>query len=261
MRGRPCSLRRKRTAGSSGGRTSSRGPSWYQTPTRSWPGWSSTGRRVARESATRSCPPPRPGPRDAVTPRCACAPTSSASRPGRSTRGVATPSANRSTCTRRSSSERQKPAVTPGETAGMRAMVLDAPGRPLRAAEIQRPRPGPGQVLLRVSACAVCRTDLHVVDGELPRPKLPLVPGHEIVGSVAAAGPGAARFQTGDRVGLPWLGGACGVCAWCRSARENLCDRARFTGYDIDGGYAEYTLADERFCFPIPEGYPDLQAA
>ena len=143
----------------------------------------------------------------------------------------------------------------------MRAMVLDAPGRPLRAAEIARPLPGPGQVLLEVSACAVCRTDLHVVDGELPHPKLPLVPGHEIVGRVAAAGPGAARFQAGDRVGVPWLGGACGVCDACRSSRENLCDAARFTGYDIDGGYAEHTLADERFCFRIPEGYPDLQAA
>ena len=143
----------------------------------------------------------------------------------------------------------------------MRAMVLDAPGRPLRAAEIARPRPGPGQVLLEVSACAVCRTDLHVVDAELPHPKLPLVPGHEIVGRVAAVGPGAARFREGDRIGVPWLGGACGVCDYCRSDRENLCDRARFTGYDIDGGYAEHTLADERFCFPIPEGYPDLQAA
>jgi propanol-preferring alcohol dehydrogenase len=143
----------------------------------------------------------------------------------------------------------------------MRAMLLDAPGRPLRAAEVERPRPGPRQVLLRVRACAVCRTDLHVVDGDLPRPKLPLVPGHEIVGTVVALGAGVARLGVGDRVGVPWLGGSCGVCDACRSGRENLCDAARFTGYQVDGGYAEHAVADERFCFPIPEGYPDLQAA
>src|SRR5690349_19789904 len=141
----------------------------------------------------------------------------------------------------------------------MRAMVLDAPKTPLRAADLPVPEPQAGQLLLRVRACAVCRTDLHVYDGELPRPKLPLVLGHQIVGTVERPGRGALRFRAGDRVGVPWLGWTDGDCAYCRSGRENLCDRARFTGYDIDGGYAEYTVADERFCFPIPAGYPDLQ--
>lgn len=127
--------------------------------------------------------------------------------------------------------------------------------------ELPRPTPGPGQLLLRVHACAVCRTDLHVVDGELPSPVLPLVPGHEIVGIVDARGAGAERFAPGDRVGVPWLGWTCGVCRYCRSGRENLCDRARFTGYQINGGYAEYTVADERFCFPIPASYSDASAA
>ncbi|MEX2646417.1 MAG: zinc-dependent alcohol dehydrogenase family protein [Gaiellaceae bacterium] len=131
-------------------------------------------------------------------------------------------------------------------------MVLDAPGRPLREAELPMPEPGPGQVLLRVRACGVCRTDLHVVDGELPEPKLPLVPGHQIVGEDAA---------TGERLGVPWLGWTCGECRYCVSGRENLCDRALFTGYQLDGGYAEYAVADRRYCFPLPEGYPDLQAA
>jgi propanol-preferring alcohol dehydrogenase len=143
----------------------------------------------------------------------------------------------------------------------MRAMVLDAPGRPLRPAELPAPVPGPGQVLLRVAACGVCRTDLHVRDGELPDPKLPLVLGHEIVGVVANRGPGAERFAVGDRVGVPWLGWTCGVCRFCRIGRENLCDNARFTGYQIDGGYAGETVADERFCFPIPAAYGDLEAA
>ncbi len=143
----------------------------------------------------------------------------------------------------------------------MRAMLLDAPRRPLRAADVPRPEPGPGQVLLAVRACGVCRTDLHVADGELPNPKLPLVLGHEIVGTVAAIGPGVSRFAAGERVGVPWLGWSCGTCRYCQAGRENLCDRARFTGYQIDGGYAAYTVADERFCFPVPEGYPDLQAA
>ena len=143
----------------------------------------------------------------------------------------------------------------------MRAMVLERPGEPLRLTELPRPTPGPGQLLLQVHACAVCRTDLHVVDGELPSPALPLVPGHEIVGTVAARGDGAERFALGDRVGVPWLGWTCGVCRYCRSGRENLCDRARFTGYQIDGGYAEYTVADERFCFPIPASYSDASAA
>ena len=143
----------------------------------------------------------------------------------------------------------------------MRAMILDAPGEPLRAAEVPIPEPGPEQVLLRVRACAVCRTDLHVVDGELPGPKLPLIPGHQIVGTVVRSGDRAKRFPEGDRVGVPWLGSIDGTCRYCISGRENLCDAARFTGYQIDGGYAEYTVADHRFCFPIPDGYPDLQAA
>ncbi|MDI3339216.1 MAG: zinc-dependent alcohol dehydrogenase family protein [Sphaerobacter sp.] len=143
----------------------------------------------------------------------------------------------------------------------MRAMLLDAPGRPLRLAELPRPEPGPGQVLLRVRACAVCRTDLHLVAGELPDPALPIIPGHEIVGTVVAAGPGATRFAPGTRVGVPWLGWTCGTCRFCRSGRENLCDAARFTGYQLHGGYAEYTVADERYCFPIPEGYSDVHAA
>src|SRR5882724_1554433 len=125
----------------------------------------------------------------------------------------------------------------------MRGMVLDAPRTALRLASLPVPSPGLGQVLIRVHACAVCRTDLHVVDGELGQPKLPLVPGHEIVGSVAAVGDGVDRFAIGDRVGVPWLGWSCGTCAFCRSARENLCAQAQFTGYQIDGGYSEYTLA------------------
>ncbi len=140
-------------------------------------------------------------------------------------------------------------------------MVLDAPGRPLRLAELPRPAPARGQVLLRVHACAICRTDLHVVDGELPSPKLPLVPGHEIVGTVLEPGEGVERFAPGDRVGVPWLGWTCGECRYCRSGRENLCDRARFTGYTFDGGYAEHTVADERFCFRIPAAYDDVHAA
>jgi propanol-preferring alcohol dehydrogenase len=143
----------------------------------------------------------------------------------------------------------------------MKAMILDAVRTPLRPATLPDPAPGPGQILLRVRACGICRTDLHVVDGELPAPKLPLVPGHQIVGTVAAVGPGATRFAVGRRVGVPWLGSTCGKCEFCRSGRENLCDRARYTGYQIDGGFAEMTVADERFCFPVPEGYPDLQAA
>jgi propanol-preferring alcohol dehydrogenase len=143
----------------------------------------------------------------------------------------------------------------------MRAMVLEAPRRPLREQELPRPKPGPGELLLRVQACAVCRTDLHVVDGELPQRKLPLIPGHEIVGIVAEKGPGVERFEPGDRVGVPWLGWTCGVCRYCLTGRENLCDQARFTGYTLDGGYAEYTKADQRFCFPLPAGYSDAEAA
>jgi propanol-preferring alcohol dehydrogenase len=143
----------------------------------------------------------------------------------------------------------------------MRAMVLKRPGEPLRMLEVPDPEPGPGQVLLEVHVCGVCRTDLHLVDGELPDPKLPVVPGHQIVGTVAATGPGVTRHAVGDRVGVPWLGWTCGECRYCTSGRENLCDFARFTGYTLDGGYAEATVADERYCFPIPAGYPDLSAA
>jgi propanol-preferring alcohol dehydrogenase len=130
-------------------------------------------------------------------------------------------------------------------------MVLEAAGSPLRAVERERPAPGPGRILLRVRACGVCRTDLHVVDGELEHPKLPLVPGHQIVG----------KAEDGRRLGVPWLGWTCGECRYCLSGRENLCDRARFTGYDLDGGYAEWVVADERYCFPIPGGFGDLEAA
>jgi propanol-preferring alcohol dehydrogenase len=143
----------------------------------------------------------------------------------------------------------------------MRAMVLERQREPLRPAQLPDPEPGPGQVLISVAACGVCRTDLHIVDAELSEPKLPLVPGHQIVGVVAAAGEGAERFAPGERVGVPWLGWTCGECRYCVSGRENLCDRARFTGYDIDGGFAELAVADERFCFPLPAGYPDEQAA
>ncbi|HZR00725.1 MAG TPA: alcohol dehydrogenase catalytic domain-containing protein, partial [Chloroflexota bacterium] len=140
-------------------------------------------------------------------------------------------------------------------------MVLEAARAPLRGRELRISAPGPGQVRLRVQVCGVCRTDLHVVDGELPDPKLPLVLGHQIVGRIEALGPDVERFQIGDRVGVPWLGWTDGACRYCRSERENLCDHARFTGYQIDGGYAERTVADARFCFPVPEGYPDAQAA
>ncbi|HUJ56234.1 MAG TPA: zinc-dependent alcohol dehydrogenase family protein [Gaiellaceae bacterium] len=133
----------------------------------------------------------------------------------------------------------------------MRAMVLHRQGEPLRLEEPARPEPAAGQLLLRVRACGVCRTDLHVVDGELPHPKLPLVPGHQVVGVT----------EDGRRLGVPWLGWTCSECRFCTSGRENLCERARFTGYDLDGGYAEWIVADERFCFPLPDGYPDVEAA
>ncbi|HET7416320.1 MAG TPA: zinc-dependent alcohol dehydrogenase family protein [Solirubrobacterales bacterium] len=140
-------------------------------------------------------------------------------------------------------------------------MVLERQRQPLRPAELPEPSAGPGQVLLDVRACGVCRTDLHILDGDLTEPKLPLVPGHQIVGVVREAGEGVERFVPGDRVGVPWLGWTDGTCRYCRGGRENLCDNARFTGYDIDGGYAEMAVADARYCFPIPDGYPDLQAA
>jgi propanol-preferring alcohol dehydrogenase len=151
----------------------------------------------------------------------------------------------------------------------MRAMVLENPKQPLQLRDVPKPKPARGQLLVRVSACAVCRTDLHVVDGELPNPKLPLIPGHQIVGRVDELGPGTnppsairdPRFKVGDRVGIPWLGWTDGECAYCRSNRENLCDNARFTGYTIDGGYAEFTVADERFCFHLPDRYDDVEVA
>jgi alcohol dehydrogenase, propanol-preferring len=143
----------------------------------------------------------------------------------------------------------------------MRVMLLEKAGRALREADLPVPKPRPGQVLIRVRACAVCRTDLHVVDGELTQPKLPLIPGHEIIGTVKETGTGVDRFQIGDRVGIPWLGWTCSKCSYCQSGKENLCDQARFTGYTLDGGYAEYTVAEQRFCFPIPGSYSDAEAA
>src|SRR5438067_6817625 len=144
----------------------------------------------------------------------------------------------------------------------MRAMVLDKPSRPLQLRDVSKPKPGRGQLLVRVATCAMCRTDLHVVDGELPDPKLPLILGHQIVGRVEEIPEGAnSKFQIGDRVGIPWLGWTDGECVYCRSNRENLCDRACFTGYTIDGGYAEFTVADARFCFHLPEHYNDVEAA
>lgn len=143
----------------------------------------------------------------------------------------------------------------------MRAMLLDAPGKPLRLARLPVPHPAPGEVLVKVEACGVCRTDLHVVDGELPHPKLPLIPGHEIVGRIAALGEGVAYLKPGARVGIPWLGWTCGECSFCRSGKENLCEKALFTGYTRDGGYAEFTVADARYCFPVAESYDAAAAA
>ena len=143
----------------------------------------------------------------------------------------------------------------------MRTMIFTQPGAPLRLEARPIPLPGPGQLLLRVHACGICRTDLHILDGELNNPRLPLIPGHQIVGRVAALGSDITGFREGDRVGVPWLGATCGSCHHCVAGRENLCDHARFTGYHLDGGFADYTVADHRFCFPLPEGYPDLQVA
>ena len=144
----------------------------------------------------------------------------------------------------------------------MRAMVLDKPRQPLQLRDIERPRPAKGQLLVRIATCGVCRTDLHVVDGELSDPKLPLIPGHQIVGYVEEIGPDIpSSFAIGDRVGIPWLGWTDGECIYCRSNRENLCDRARFTGYTIDGGYAEFIVADGRFCFHLPDRYDDVEVA
>src|ERR1700733_1388020 len=142
----------------------------------------------------------------------------------------------------------------------MKGMLFTGVGKPLVETEVARPEPNDQQVLIRVSACAVCRTDLHIVDGDLTEPKLPLIPGHEIVGVVAGKGSAVDRFALGDRVGVPWLGWTDGVCKYCCTGRENLCDNARFTGYQIDGGFAEFTVADQRFCFPIPPSYGDVEA-
>ncbi len=145
--------------------------------------------------------------------------------------------------------------------AKMRAMVFTGPGAPLELRQLPVPRPGPGQVLIRVRTCGVCRTDLHIVDGELAHPKLPLIPGHEIVGTVVETGPGVEQFRPGERIGVPWLGYTCGQCRYCLSGRENLCDRPRFTGYTLDGGYGEFTVADSRYTFPLPQAYGDAEAA
>jgi propanol-preferring alcohol dehydrogenase len=140
-------------------------------------------------------------------------------------------------------------------------MFFEKAGEPLRLSELPSPKAGAGQVSIRVRACAVCRTDLHIIDGELTQPKLPLIPGHEVIGTVVEKGEGVERFKVGDRIGMPWLGWTCGHCAFCSSGRENLCDQAGFTGYTLDGGYADYTVADQRFCFPIPDFYSDTEAA
>ncbi len=143
----------------------------------------------------------------------------------------------------------------------MRAMVLEKQGQPLRLKDVSIPVPHENQVQIKVHACGICRTDLHILDGELNQPKLPLIPGHQIVGTITETGKNVTEFQIGQRVGVPWLGGSCGKCRYCSADKENLCDQAVFTGYQVDGGFAEYCVANTRFCFPIPEDYPDHQAA
>lgn len=143
----------------------------------------------------------------------------------------------------------------------MRAMLMEKPGQKLKYIEVEKPSPKPNEVLIKILACGICRTDLHVVDGELKNPKLPLIPGHQIIGIIEQLGSAVTGFMLGQKVGVPWLGGSCGACSFCISGRENLCDEARFTGYQIDGGFAEYCVADHQFCFPIPMSYPDYQAA
>lgn len=143
----------------------------------------------------------------------------------------------------------------------MRAMILEQQRRPLVLRDVPVPKAAPGQLLLEVKACGICRTDLHVLDGDLKEPVLPLIPGHQIVGTVKALGEAVSDFALGQRVGVPWLGGSCGECWYCAHQKENLCDRAQYTGYQVNGGFAEYTVADARYCFPIPAGYDDLQAA
>lgn len=155
----------------------------------------------------------------------------------------------------------QKQSHYPGSDGSMHAMLLDAPHALLRSARVPVPVPGADEILIRVTACGVCRTDLHIADGELPLHETPLIMGHEVVGVVTEAGPQVQRFSIGDRVGVPWLGGSCRHCDFCDAGRENLCDDARFTGYDRDGGYAEYAIADARYCFPLPARYDDLHAA
>ncbi|HVW65111.1 MAG TPA: zinc-dependent alcohol dehydrogenase family protein [Nitrosospira sp.] len=147
------------------------------------------------------------------------------------------------------------------QTTSMQAMVLEEPGQPVVLRTIPRPQPGPGELLVKVAACAVCRTDLHVIDGELPDPNFPIIPGHEIVGQVEACGADVDSFSIGQRIGIPWLGWTCGECRYCRNGMENLCPKARFTGYQINGGYAGYTVADARYCFRIPDLYSDVEAA
>src|SRR5215469_16579351 len=143
----------------------------------------------------------------------------------------------------------------------MRAMVLEKPGTALKEVEVPEPEPRPNQIKVRIGACAVCRTDLHVLDGELPHPKFPLIPGHEIVGRVVECGSQARSLQIGDRVGIPWLGWTCGECSYCLNGKENLCDNAKFNGYDLDGGYCEFAVSDERYCFALPQIYRDVEAA
>src|SRR5262245_42170840 len=185
-----------------------------------------------------------------------CAPPSRFATPGSS--GFASIRCSPGCVARRSSAPSSAGSSAPPD---MRAMVMTAPQRPLVARELPTPEPGPAQVRLRVTACGLCRTDLHILDGELPARRLPLVPGHQVVGVVDAVGAGASRWKPGQRVGVPWLAWTCGACAYCRAGQENLCDAARFTGYDVDGGYAGHALADERFCFPIPAAYADAEAA
>lgn len=143
----------------------------------------------------------------------------------------------------------------------MKAMVLEQPGAPLRLMSVPDPKPRSGQILVKVAACGVCRTDLHIVDGDLTEPRLPIIPGHEIVGRVEAVAPNVQHFRVGDRVGVPWLGHTCGCCSYCTAGHENLCDAPRFTGYQIDGGYAEYAVAEAGYCFPLPERHTDAAAA
>ena len=143
----------------------------------------------------------------------------------------------------------------------MKAMVLEKQGDELKLKDITKPEPDSSQILLKVHACGICRTDLHILDGDLDQPKLPLIPGHQIVGTVEKAGDSVTGFEKGQKIGVPWLGKTCGECEFCENGHENLCERAKFTGYDIDGGFAEYAVADAHFCFPLPHDYPDIQAA